>query len=361
VRLGRILGLVCMIAPWPFFWLGIPCASAFSNMCFRTTCVGFAGFMLLGNSAKTRDLQNMVRAIALMWNIISSWIVSAYWCTGVVGWSALVVLELIFVVVATVAFSLEGKWWKLAVTVVGDAVAYYGKHQGWVCELEVVLIRRLSAAQAPAEGEEVAPGQNATAVEEVEEDENQTWAIILMALVLMLVINMALLMGCQRRPGNQVTAIRGDSDATTPSASVDGGAGNGVGGAVPEPQVAREVDDATMAEAQALLPGTTSSTVIGKRVEAFEAAGHRAAGAMAGSTSERMNPESSSASGVERPLGHLSLTQASPTSPNQTSVPDLRTPSTTNTTEQFHRGISSGSLTTSLTSMMSDASWLVQD
>jgi len=302
-------------------------------------------------------MQKRMQAISLMWNIAASWLVSAWWCSGVVAWFALVVVELAFVAAASRTFSLGGIWLQLAITVVGDVTAYHGKQQGWFCHLEEVLNRRLSAIPALAEGEEAAPGHNSTSVEEMQEDveerDNMTWAIILIVLVSILVLNMILLMTYQRRPDNQVTAISGiDCGAAPHVARIDGGAGNGFVGIVPESRVAAR------AKADPALPNTVSSSVAGRRLEVAGAAGRDPFGAMTGSTSERVDPEKTTASQVEMPFGQMNHTPTTGTSPSLAVIPETSTPETLDNRAQSGRTPSLDSLTASSMSTISDASWV---
>jgi len=246
----RSFGILFTVAPWPFFWLGIPCAPLLANILFRTTCVGYAGFMFLGFNAQSLDWQKMMHRIGLFWNIVSSWIVSAWWCSGPISWSILMVTVLTLVAMSGHVFSLGGQRWRSSITAFGACVSYYGRHPGWFGHVESALLRRLSASP----GGQPAPRGNATAAGEEEEEEaiseGEVWACATAVLAMLFVVCLDVLLRCRRHRGNQVIAAAGGAGAAPTAPPADAFAG-----VVPKPIVV-----APLGEPQA--PGTDGPAVV---------------------------------------------------------------------------------------------------
>lgn len=215
--------------------------------------------MFLGFTVQGLDWQKTMHHLGLFWNILSSWIVSAWWCSGPISWSVLMVMVLTLVALSANIFSLGGQRWRSAITSFGACVSYSGKYPGWFGHFETALIRRLSAAPGPAPGEE-APSGNTTAGKEEEEaaiSEGEIWACVTAVLVMLMVVCLDVLLRCHRLRGNRVIAAT-DGTNTAPTAL----AADTFVGVVPKPIVVAQLDDpqtlAVGVPAVAVLPSAAS-------------------------------------------------------------------------------------------------------
>jgi len=121
--------VICVLAPWPFFARGIPGAPCAENFLFKVACLGFAGCsgfaFLLG---ERRRLLAFLAAMAC--NAAASWIISYKWFAGGCTWVALMIVQHLFMLAATLI--LCAKCWAPFVVLpaaCGSMVAYHCRRQ----------------------------------------------------------------------------------------------------------------------------------------------------------------------------------------------------------------------------------------
>ena len=123
------------LAPWPFCYLGIPCAPALPVFAFRCTCFGFASCCAVANILpdSAHSTKCAVIRVALMIESVAAFIVTAFWCSGWMQWTGFAFVEHLFQV-AGVKMLLDGSAAPhVLFTAVGTALAWWMHwHMVWI-------------------------------------------------------------------------------------------------------------------------------------------------------------------------------------------------------------------------------------
>mmetsp|Transcript_115489 Transcript_115489/g.274487 ORF Transcript_115489/g.274487 Transcript_115489/m.274487 type:complete len:499 (+) Transcript_115489:2-1498(+) len=130
MRLGAAAALTCG-------WLGFPCASGIFATAFRSTCVGYFTCNVLPQLLGEGSISRQLLRAGLIFNSVSSWLVSWLWCLGFAEWCILMVLEHIFQLFAVLVLLRSNTQFHLLFTMLGSVLGYVGRREVEVQTVQV--------------------------------------------------------------------------------------------------------------------------------------------------------------------------------------------------------------------------------